>query len=46
MPNYLVWREQGEVDAPVDESNVDDDEDRKKDMLDEIRHGYPSLEND
>lgn len=46
MPNYLVWREHCEVDAPADESNVDEDEDRKKGMLDEIRHVYPALEND
>jgi hypothetical protein len=44
-PNYLVWREHGEVDAPL-ESNKDEDVDRMEDMLDDIWHEYPSLETD
>jgi hypothetical protein len=42
-PNYLVWHEHGEVDAPP-ESNTDEDVDRMEDMLDDIRHEYPTLE--
>jgi hypothetical protein len=44
-PNYLVWREHGEVDAPL-ESNIDEDVDRMEDMLDDIRHEYLALETD
>jgi hypothetical protein len=40
-PDYLVWREHGEVNAPS-ESDVD----RMDDMLDDIRHEYPALETD
>ena len=40
-PNCLVWRENGEVNAPP-ESDVY----RMEDMLDDIRHEYPALETD
>ena len=42
-PDYLVWHEHGEVDAPP-ELNTDEDIDRMEDMLDDIRHEYPTLE--
>jgi hypothetical protein len=44
-PDYLVWREHGEVDAPP-ESNIDEDVDQMQDILDDIRHEYPALEID
>jgi hypothetical protein len=44
-PNYLLWREHGEMDAPL-ESNTDEDVDRMEDMLDDIRHEFPALETD
>jgi hypothetical protein len=44
-PGYLMWCEHGEVDAPP-ESNIDEDVDRMKDILDDIRYEYPALETD
>jgi hypothetical protein len=44
-PDYLVWHEHGEVDAPLG-SNTDKDVDKMEDMLDDIRHEYPALETD
>jgi hypothetical protein len=41
--DYLVWCKHGEVDAPL-ESNTYKDVDRMEDMLDDIRHEYPTLE--
>jgi hypothetical protein len=43
-PDYVVWREHGEVDAPADVLDMDEDEDRMEDMLEDIRHEYPALE--
>jgi hypothetical protein len=43
--DYLVWHEQGEVDAPA-ESDIDEDIDRMEDMLDSITHEYLALEID
>ena len=44
MPNYLVWREHGEVETTV-ESDGDQDVDRMDDMVDDIRNEYPELWN-
>jgi enoyl reductase-like protein len=44
MPNYLLWREHGEVETTV-ESDGDQDVDRMDDMVDDIRNEYPELRN-
>jgi hypothetical protein len=44
MPNYLVWREHGEVETIV-ESKGDQDVDRMDDMVDGIRNEYPERNN-
>jgi hypothetical protein len=44
MPNYLVWREHGEVETTI-ESDGDQDVDRMDDMVDDIRNEYPELRN-
>jgi hypothetical protein len=44
-PDYLVWCEHGEVDAPS-KWDIDEDVDWMEDMLDDIRHEYPALETD
>jgi hypothetical protein len=44
MPNYLVWREHGEVETTI-ESDGDQDVDRMEDMVDDIRNEYPKLQN-
>jgi hypothetical protein len=41
MPNYLVWHQHGNVQAPAaDESNGNDDEDRMDDMIADISMEY------
>jgi hypothetical protein len=42
VPNYLIWREHGEVETTA-ESNGDQDVDRMDDMVDDIRNEYPEL---
>jgi hypothetical protein len=42
MPNYLVWRDHGEVEPPVvgTESDGNEDDDRMDDMLADIGREY------